>query len=50
MKNTDYQKFLENMKIFLKLCMKELNLKKLPRIVWVTDNQLKDKTPTFGIC
>lgn len=48
MKNIDRQQFLKNMETFLKLCISELNLKKLPRIVWIIDDSLQDKTPTFG--
>ena len=28
--------------------MEQIGLEKLPKIVWVTDNQLRDETPTFG--
>jgi hypothetical protein len=47
--NNDYRQFIKYMRLFLIFCKKELNLKTLPKIVWVANNNLNNgDQPSFG--
>jgi len=46
---TNHQAFIEAMREFLKLCMEELDLDKLPKIKWLTTGGITGKQPTFGM-
>lgn len=47
MTNNEKQQFLKNMKTFLALAKKELNLEKLPKIYWITSEHTTDHR-SFG--
>lgn len=48
MEKKERDRFLKNMRTFLRLCKDEIGLDVLPKIIWVTDDRLRGSTPTFG--
>jgi len=48
MEEKERKRFLANMRTFLRLCMEELKLEKLPKIIWITNDKLRQESPTFG--
>jgi len=45
----DNQAFAESMRLFLELCKDELDLEKLPKIIWLTTGGISGAHPTFGM-
>lgn len=48
MDDNEHKLFIKGMKTFLRLCKQELGLERLPKIVWVTNDDIRKENPTFG--
>ena len=44
-----HENFVKYMREFLEVCKEELDLEKLPKIVWMTNGDASSEQPTFGM-